>query len=117
MSDLTRHPKFPSSPDETKALTAGAFEIPSGHGNNYGAMLTGFVKAPVSGEYIFFTDSDDSSEVWVSSKPSSKENLVKMVELRGCCREVKGSVRVAWQAGKLYYIKGLLKEGGGGARA
>lgn len=114
VKDLTSNSKYPASPDKTVGLTSGNFETKSGHGNDYGAMLTGFVKVRKTGEYIFYTDSDDSSEVWVSKTPNSKDNLIKVVELVGCCKEVEGSVRVKWQAGHLYYIQAMVKEGGGG---
>ena len=115
VSDLTSSSKFPHSPDETVGLTSGNFEAPANYGDNYGAMLEGFVKAPSSGQFIFFTNSDDSSEVWVATQPNVRDTaMVKVVELVGCCREVAGAVHVAWEEGKIYHIKAYMKEGGGG---
>jgi hypothetical protein len=83
-------------------------------GNNLGVMIEGFVRAPVTGVYTFSTKSDDSSEVWVSRTPRTQSGLVKVVELRGCCRKVRGIKKITWQAGQAYYIRAYVKEGGGG---
>ena len=37
-----------------------------------------------------------------------------VVQLDGCCREVEGHVMVDLMQGRHYYIRGLVKEGGGG---
>jgi hypothetical protein len=36
-----------------------------------------------------------------------------MVELRGCCRKINGVKSVMWVVRKTYYIRYLVKEGGG----
>ena len=48
------------------------------------------------------------------SSPQSNDGLKKVVELNGCCREVTGCLKLKWKKGGVYYIKGLVKEGGGG---
>lgn len=114
VADLTEASKFPDAPDETRSLTGGSFATQSAYGTNFGAMIEGYVRAPVTAAYTFFTESDDASEVWVATEPATQSSLVKVVELESCCIEVTGTVQVSWTAGKTYYIKGLLKEGGGG---
>ena len=59
--------------------------------------------------------------MWVSETPDkapakkgATDGLKMVVELNGCCREVAGTVKVQWTAGKSYYIMGRVKEGGGG---
>jgi hypothetical protein len=80
-----------------------------------GAVIEGFVVAPTTGQYTFSTRSDDSSEVWASPVENTNlGSLIKVVELVGCCRKVNGNVKLSWVKGKAYYIKGLVKEGGGG---
>merc|ERR1719440_423533 len=113
IADLKKVKRFPNSPDNVLALTAGGFEMAK-RGNNLGAMLEGYVVAPVSGDYVFLTHSDDSSEVWAASKPMTQSGLVKVVELNGCCRTVTGKKKLKWKAGNAYYIRALVKEGGGG---
>jgi hypothetical protein len=111
VSALTKSKKFPQSPDKVVALTT-SFGM-SAQGDNLGVMVEGFVRAPVTGVYTFSTRSDDSSEVWVSRTPRTQSGLVKVVELRGCCRKVQGTKKITWQAGQAYYIRAYVKEGGG----
>ena len=99
--DLTSANAFPQRPTRTVALTNGSFEARSGHGHNYGTMLEGFVAAPTTGRYTFAVDSDDSSEVWVSSTPNAlDQDMVKVVE-QTCCVKVEGTSSVAWVAGEM----------------
>ena len=111
--DLTRNKRFPNSPNSIKKLTNGRFEMRQ-KGNNLGAMLEGFVKAPETSRYSFSTFSDDSSEVWAAFAPNTMAGLVKVVELKGCCRKVNGNKFLSWTGGQAYYIRALVKEGGGG---
>ena len=111
---LTNHAKYPDKPDRTDKLTSGNFEVPTQNKDRMGSMIEGYVKAPGSGKFRFFTSSDDGSEVWVAERPDTQQGLKKAVELKGCCREVAGTIRVQWTAGQTYYIRALVKEGGGG---
>jgi hypothetical protein len=112
---LTESSKYKSNtPDSIVALVSGAFETKRNRADQYGAVLEGFVVAPGTGTYTFLTNSDDSSEVWVATKPNQRTGLKKVVELKGCCRQVQGTTQVTFQKGQKYYIRGLVKEGGGG---
>ena len=116
VSDLTKQKyyKLYFKPDKTEVLASGNFEVSSNTGNDLGAKIEGFVKPTKTGNYIFWTNSDDASEVWAASQPNTKNGLQKVVELTSCCRDVKGTKQLYWTAGKLYYVMGLVKEGGGG---
>ena len=115
VSALTSHYKYPDQHDRTDKLALGSFEVPKQSTDKLGSMIEGFVKAPETGEYQFFTNSDDESEVWAAEQPHTKLYLKKVVELRGgCCKEVAGSVKVQWTEGQKYYIRALVKAGGGG---
>jgi hypothetical protein len=111
--DLTRNKRFPNSPNAVRKLTSGRFEMRR-RGNNLGALLEGFVKAPTTGRYTFSTHSDDSSEVWAARNAYTQEGLVKVVELTGCCRKINGRTQLSWTKGQAYYIRALVKEGSGG---
>jgi hypothetical protein len=114
VNQLTQSAKYQAGQaDEVKAIT-GKFETKSNYGSNYGAVLEGYIVAPADGPFTFITRSDDASEVWVSTKPNVKTDLKKVVELTRCCRTVQGTVSVEFKKGEKYYIKGLMKEGGGG---
>eukprot|EP01047_Picozoa_sp_COSAG01_P017021 COSAG01_NODE_889_length_12914_cov_3.351775_1_plen_4223_part_10 len=112
VADLTKNSKFPNSPD--KVLKVKTSFQTSHHGDNYGAMLEGFIKAPITGDYTFSVDSDDASVVHAAVDVKTKVGLVKVVELTSCCRKVMGSTRVKWSAGQVYYVEAFVKEGGGG---
>lgn len=106
--------KFPDSPDEHIALDK--LEIPEGKGSNYGVLLEAWVRPPLTGDYIFSTYSDDSSEVWLSTTPGvvqTEAEMTKVVELDGCCRKVTGTTNVSLEGGKSYYLLGYMKEGSG----
>lgn len=115
VSDLTNSPKFPDAPDEQVALTGELFQLPANSADSYGALMEGFVVAPDSGAYTFITESDNSSEVWVSRSPKVKDSdMVKVVELQGSGKRVDGTVQVKLEKGQAYYVKALFKEGAGG---
>jgi hypothetical protein len=118
--DLTKISRFPDRPNAMLALTdakknkSKRFQLVR-KGDNLGAMLEGFVVAPDTASYVFIVRSDDSSEVWAAPTPRTMADLKKVVELRGCCRTVYGwGSRLSWNKGEPYYIKALVKEGGGG---
>eukprot|EP01047_Picozoa_sp_COSAG01_P076262 COSAG01_NODE_13335_length_1599_cov_308.847333_1_plen_397_part_10 len=113
VSDLTNNKRYPNSPNYIRKLTSGRFEMRQ-KGNNLGAVLEGYVNAPTSGAYTFSTHSDDASEVWAARNAYTQEGLVKVVELTGCCRKINGRTQLSWTAGQAYYIRALVKEGGGG---
>jgi hypothetical protein len=112
VASLTSAGRYPRRPNKIVKLTKGRFQM-TAKGNNLGAMLEGFIMAPLTGRYSFSTRSDDASEVWVATKPNAQRPLSKMVDLRGCCRKVQGAKMVMWYKGKTYYIRYLIKEGSG----
>jgi uncharacterized protein (DUF1800 family) len=75
VTDLTRHAKFPHNPDKRFQLRKA--ELPSNTGDNYGALIRGYLHAPATGVYRFNLASDDWSEVFLSSDrtPEKKELL------------------------------------------
>lgn len=113
VSDLTSSPNYPNSPSETITLSSGKFETKKGYGEQYGVLLVGWIRAPKSGKYVFLTNSDDSSEVWIGTSPENK-HLTKVVELAGCCRTVIGTRQVSLKKGEYYYVKAMMKEAHGG---
>jgi len=52
LSSLLGTDSYPDNPSETAQLTTLVQE--SYRGNNYGALVRGFLKAPTSGDYRFF---------------------------------------------------------------
>ena len=72
VTDLVNSPKFPNSPDDRVRLTS--VELPRNQGDNYGALIRGYLYAPVTGVYRFNLASDDWGEVYLSTdkKPENK---------------------------------------------
>ena len=91
-------------------------ETVSDYGDNYGAVLEGFVKAPVTGKYKFLLSTPNSAQVWVQKNPEVDGDafgMTKVVELTMISdptQEVEGDIVVEWAAGKLYFIKAILKQ-------
>ena len=122
-------------PNETFFLGAGV-QVPqtSPDLNDFGVRLSGWVKPTVTGEYDFFIRSDDASQLYLNpinsttgtnTLPDVNVDL-PIAEETGCCDAFKepnyvlgqpfetASAPTYLEAGKLYGIVVLLKEGGGG---
>lgn len=117
--DLTSSPNFPDNPSSTN-IVEDFFESPSGFADNFGERLRGFIKPPITGEYVFWIASDDNSELWLSSddQPTNAELIASVPQWTGS-REwfaypEQESIPIFLESGKIYYIEALHKEGNGG---
>ena len=116
--DLTGLSTFPDSPNSSSTLSS--FLAPSNVGDSYGQRVFGWVHAPVTGNYIFSIQSDDSSELWLSTSvsPDDKIRIAGVPEWTDIGEWTKfpdqTSVSITLQAGNFYYIEALHKEGIGG---
>ena len=96
------------------------FEAPEGWADNYGTRLRGYIKAPVTGNYIFWIASDDNSELWLSTNdnPVNKMKIASVPDWTDSRQWDKfpsqKSVAIPLQANQSYYVEALQKEGGGG---
>ncbi|MES2705249.1 MAG: LamG-like jellyroll fold domain-containing protein [Verrucomicrobiota bacterium] len=110
----------------TRALTGGDLATnPAyaalGLGGNYGTHVYGWITPAVSGNYTFFLNSDDGSELNLSTD-SNPANADMIAYMSVCCTGwkepaasvVETSSPIALVAGKSYYIEAYQKEGGGG---
>ncbi len=111
--------RYPASPTGTETLNS-LFEAPGNWGENFGQRLHGYFIAPLTGSYTFYIASDDSSELWLSTR-ANPSNASKIASVSGYCgsREwskypSQKSVPITLNAGNRYYISALHKEGGGG---
>jgi autotransporter-associated beta strand protein len=106
---------WPSTAVYTGVLDA--LTTASNVGENYSRRVTGYLRAPVTGNYVFALLSDDDSRLFLSSDESSA-NLVQIVQLSGSRasgdwnNSVK-SAQIPLQAGRLYSIELHHLEGGG----
>ena len=116
--DLTSAPAFPDSPGSVGYVTD--FEAPTDVLDDYGQRLRGYVMPPVSGNYVFWIASDDGGELWLGtdSTPNSRRRIATVngwTSPREWTREPnQRSAPVPLEAGQIYYVEALMKEGGGG---
>lgn len=118
VSNLTSNFRYPNSPSGAGTLTL--FEGPSNWADNYGQRIRGYLCPPVSGTYYFNIASDDNSDLYLSSD-SNPANRTRIAYVPGWTNSrewtkfssQRSSGRFL-QAGTLYYIEAVQKEGTGG---
>lgn len=118
---LLADPRYPASPDAVYYTSSFSSRpvFPDDSHEGYGAVISGWVTPPESGDYRFFLSSDDLSRLFVSSD-DSPANLTQVAELTTCCTgftepEVSmTSWPITLTAGKKYYVEAIYTEGGGG---
>jgi hypothetical protein len=113
-----------NAPDEE--LLVPWFEVPNNQHEGYGMHLLGYVIPTESGNYTFYSESDDNGIFYLSTddKPVNKRVIGRQANWNGY-REWntdgggspvanRVSAPIALVAGTRYYIEALAKEGGGG---
>ncbi len=117
--------------NSTFYVSSAAAEQTSPDLSNFGQRLSGWIKPSVTGDYHFFIASDDSSQLFLNATAAaSGTNALPDVNVEapivqedGCCNAFPepdaGTTRatstpIHLEAGKLYGIVVLNKEGGGG---
>jgi hypothetical protein len=124
LANLKANPNFPNNPAD--AVMLDSFEQPDVAAWDYwGGRLTAWLTPPQTGEYTFWTASDDDSEVWLSTDDSAA-NATLICSVSGWTdwRNYAGttgvvgtnqkSAPIMLEAGKRYYIEGLFADGTGG---
>ncbi|TYC62709.1 hypothetical protein FMN52_02825 [Marinobacter sp. BW6] len=118
VTDLLESPKFPDNPDEIVELTS--LEVAPYRGDNYGALVRGYIIAPVSGDYTLFVSGDDETQLWLSTD-GTKENLSLIAAVTGYTsgqQYTKYSSQTSpiqpLSQGKRYYFEIRFKEATGG---
>jgi hypothetical protein len=109
-----------------------AAQIPVNAMDNYGARLSGYFTPDETGLYDFYMASDDQGELYLSTDadPANKvliasepewnaNNQYATTDRRNPAAPENRSTTlfpngIVLEAGKSYYIEGLMKEGGGG---
>jgi hypothetical protein len=124
LDNLTGNARFPDNPDEAAMLTA--LDHPDRDGLDYwGAQLLAILTPPETGDYTFWTASDDDSEVWLSTDTDpANATLICSVEGWTGYQDYAGSVGsvgdntqsapIPLVAGQQYYIEYLFSDGTGG---
>ena len=136
---LLNDPRFPDNP--TLVTLEPFWEYGPGgvneSGSNYGNQLVGWFIPPADGEYIFFTNSDDPSDLYLSTDedPANKlliareagwSNARNWVGTGGGASNVDDkrsdffidsewpTLDISLEGGERYYLESLHTEGGGG---
>ena len=99
-----------------------SLEAPANWGNYYLTRMRGYLHPPVTGEYTFWTASDNSSEIWLSTddnptkiKKIAFQSRYSWVAPREWSRfPSQRSENIFLQAGQKYYIEALQEQAGGG---
>lgn len=118
INDLLNATKFPDDPDQ-RSLLNHHFEAPINIADNYGQRVRGYLKAPATGEFIFWISSDDNGQLFLSPDENPGEKQ-KIAEVPGWTHSrqwdkypQQRSVPIYLEHDKLYYIEALMKEGAG----
>jgi hypothetical protein len=115
---LTGSPDYPDNPSGSELVDI--FEGPTGWMDNYGSRISGWLIPPETAEYTFWICTDDNGQLWLSTDADpANATMISQVTAWAASREfddpdVVPSDPIALEAGKKYYIEGLMKEGGGG---
>lgn len=121
VTSLTSNANYPNSPSSTN--TPSSFEAPTGFAENYGTRMHGYLIPPTTGAYTFWIASDDNSQLALSTnhETANAVNIADVTTGVGWTNSQQWdkfpsqqSVSIALQAGQLYYIRALQKEGNGG---
>lgn len=117
VSALTAHPDYPNNPHEVLEITS--LDSPRNRGDNFGALVRGYIEPPVDGAYRFYVTGDDETQFFLSSSERSDNGEV--------IASVLGSTKVdefnkhssqssdlqTLTSGERYYFEIRFKEGGG----
>ena len=118
VSTLKEHVSYPINPDFSASIET--LDIQSNNEkNNYGLRLHGYLTPQNSGNYTFKISSDDESELWISSNQSdTNKSLIASVPgytnyqvFDKYSQQVSSSIEL--NAGQMYFIEVLLKQGSG----
>lgn len=96
--------------------------ISSSWAAKFGERIRGFIKAPATGNYVFWVGGDNECQFWLSSDESpANAKLIAMIvgysPIGNFTGEEQKSVPIALEAGKLYYLDFFHRENLGGTHA
>jgi hypothetical protein len=118
ISDLTSNAAYPNNP--TSYDYRANFTAPVDWADNMGQRMRGWLYPPVTGDYTFWVSGDDETKLYLSTD-ETPENAVLIANVPGWTSSLlwtkyseQKSVTITLQAGRAYYIEGIMKEGGGG---
>lgn len=128
VANLTGNAKFLGNQADRIMANTSFQTLSWENGDNYGGRATAILTAPASGNYTFYTSSDDNSVLFISPDENPVDVLsatpiamVSSVTTGGYSNQREWgknaeqmSAPQTLVAGKKYYVTALWKEGGGG---
>lgn len=115
--DLTTSNQFATEPDST--LSLNSFKGATNKATNYGSRIRGYLYPEVTGPYTFYITSNDSSELWLSTGESpNNKRIIAYMDGWAAVGDInkystQKSAPISLEAGKIYYIEALQKQGTG----
>lgn len=112
---MTSLESYPDDPDQVVEIDK--LEVLEGRGDEYGALIRGFIIPQVSGDYQFFVSSDDQSQFFLSdtATPGDAAPIASVTGFTSQRQYEKYSSQSSplqpLQAGKRYYFELRFKEG------
>jgi len=121
----TLHTYINSGKAPTKSYWAKKMDRPDGGEDNWGGRMRGYIIPTETGDYTFWTASDDDSEVWLSANEDpANAKMICNVEgwmnyqdwtyTSGAPGTTYKSAAIKLEAGKRYYVDVFFADGTGG---
>lgn len=117
LGGLTNATVFPRDASGEKLV--GWFEGESDRGDNYGAVLRGYLIPPATGYYTFWIASDDNGDLWLSTSTNAAA-VTRIASVSGSTSQrewtkysSQQSAAISLVRGQAYYIEARVKEGTG----
>ena len=121
LTALTGSSAFPYNPALEKQISL--FEGDSGRGDNYAAVIRGYLIPPTTGNYTFWIATDDNGELYLSNTTnpasmtrrayiSGNNNYASSHEWNKYASQKSALISLA--GGQAYYIEARMKQGTGG---
>ena len=120
----TNDARFPQYPDATYLLSSNntfeVFPTDTTLREGFGGRMRSLFIPLISGQYRFFTRSDDSSQIWLNPAGPDPAGAILVAQERGCCNAfqeppaLQTSEPFDMIAGRGYYLEAVYKEGTGG---
>ena len=119
LNDLYEDPDYPAMPDHSEVMPLFGHKSQSSI-SNHGALVQGYLKVPVSGDYKFNITGDDQTILFISSDESPDNKQAHQALVSGYTSMTQHD-KYIWQStgdiylesDKYYYIEINQKQGGG----
>ena len=110
---------IPTGNFPTESGMVDIFEGPANRADDYGLRIAGYICPPQTGEYTFWTSGDDNNKISIKMPDADTLKVLAYVSDWTSPRSwvqyaSQQSEPITLQAGQMYLVEGLLKEGSGG---